>query len=366
MTNDEIQDLPVSDLELDSENPRLPEGLLKKPEQELLKYFYEEGVLEELAHSMLDNGFFRSEPLLVIRKNAGRKKKGIASYTVLEGNRRLSTLRFLLRDRVPEDLRLVVGRESTGAQLARLKSVSCQIVESREDVDAIIGFRHIGGLKKWESEAKARYILRHIDQLASDRICDDPFYELGRRVGSNAQGIRNPYIAIAILHVARNEYGITQVNELLGERRFSVWQRALSSGEIRDYIGFGKNATTYKQVRMQLKKLNPKQLKEVISDFVRGRRARAIVGDSREITEYGRVLQNPVARAILRQSQDLDLAKQLVDKQDLPIRVRKLVDLAKVLKDEVDELETIDEETRSAVVELFKVARAMKSVAENI
>jgi hypothetical protein len=77
----------VTDLHLDPKNPRLPEDL-SKSEPGLLKYFYDNGVLEELAQSFLDNGFFEQEPLSVL----ARKPSG---FTVVEGNRRLATLMIL-------------------------------------------------------------------------------------------------------------------------------------------------------------------------------------------------------------------------------------------------------------------------------
>ena len=45
-------------------------------------------MLEEIAQSFMDHGFFRNEPLIVTRVNG-------QGYTVIEGNRRLATLKVL-------------------------------------------------------------------------------------------------------------------------------------------------------------------------------------------------------------------------------------------------------------------------------
>src|SRR4051794_19709698 len=90
------EDVAVSDLLLDPLNPRLPEDLQGSPQGELLRYLYEEAVLDELIQSFSDNGYFEHEPLIAYRD---RRLRG---WVVLEGNRRLAALKILLRE--PEAL----------------------------------------------------------------------------------------------------------------------------------------------------------------------------------------------------------------------------------------------------------------------
>ena len=85
-----IQWIPFAKLLLDAENPRLPERIRRQSQSEILRYLREQGVLEELARSYLDNGFFQHEPLIVVRGGAD------ANYTVVEGNRRLAALKSRL------------------------------------------------------------------------------------------------------------------------------------------------------------------------------------------------------------------------------------------------------------------------------
>lgn len=65
MTQTTSRDIPVDDLHLDRENPRLPESLRGKEESTILEHLWFQEVLIELVQSMLTNGFFRQEPLLV-------------------------------------------------------------------------------------------------------------------------------------------------------------------------------------------------------------------------------------------------------------------------------------------------------------
>jgi hypothetical protein len=343
--------LDVEDLHLDTRNPRLPEDLVGKAEPKVLKYLFEHGVLDELAQSFMDNGYFVAEPLIVTTER-GRS-------VVLEGNRRLATLMILHRLPVAEGLSFV-GIEPADGELKSIRKVPCYVVSDRADVVPFIGFRHIGGLKMWEPEAKARYVLHQVDEAHDEGDTENPFLDVARRVGSNTQSIRGSYVAIAILRHARDDLGLN-VNRLLSENRFGVWQRALSSPELRKFIGFG-DPTTYEDVRASLKSLKKERLREVISDFVPSASAeRAVVGDSRLVTEYGKVLANKEAHAVLRRTGDLDLARQITDELDLPARVQKLKSRASVLREEIARVEMTGE-LRAAIDELFVECRQMKAL----
>lgn len=355
--------LPVSQLVLDRENPRLPEDMLGKPEAKILEYALEDLLLEELALSFVENGYFASEPLSVLRPQKGQKQ----THTVLEGNRRLATLRFLLKDRIPNDGELDLEEKPTRRQLDRLKYVPCHVVDHREDVDAMIGFRHIGGLRKWESEAKARFIYEHVHRLV-DKAEKHPFKELGRKIGSNAQGVRNNYIALAIAHWAREEAPKkleSRVRQLSKKSRFGVWQRALNSAEVRDYIGFGGGAT-YQEVVTSLSKLKKAPLLEVIKDLtIADGEQRPLVRDSRYLTDYGRILANEGAKETLRETRDIDIARMMVDKAELPVRLGKLDRQIRAFVDEVASRDELPDGARSVARSVEKSARLLRLSIES-
>ena len=144
-----IQWIPFDRLILDDENPRFPEGLRGASQSEILKFLHDQDVLEELAQSYLDNGFFRHEPLIVVQERGKR-------YTVVEGNRRLAALK-ILHDSPEADDAGFFGIDPSGVQLETLVEIPCFLIPDRDQIHAYIGFRHIGGLKTWPPEAKARY-----------------------------------------------------------------------------------------------------------------------------------------------------------------------------------------------------------------
>ena len=185
--------IPFDRLILDDENPRLPERLHRQPQSEILRYLQEQGALEELAHSFRDNGFFPQEPLLVVRESEED------TYTVVEGNRRLAALKILHGSPEADDVGFV-GIDMSAARLEQLRDIPCVPISDRNQIHAYLGFRHIGGLKTWPPEAKARYLQAEVRHLVAESFTD-PFRELGtpgwkQRSRGQEPVPRNPHPAL--------------------------------------------------------------------------------------------------------------------------------------------------------------------------
>ena len=349
--------LPFDELLLDDENPRLPERFRGQPQSEILRYLYEQGALEELAYSYRDNGFFPQEPLLVVERDEED------TYTVVEGNRRLAALKILHGSPEADDFGFA-GIELSAEQLESLLEVPCVPIADRDQIHAYVGFRHIGGLKTWPPEAKARYLLAEVQRLVDQGIAD-PFRELGRRVGSNAQGIRNPYLAIRILLHAREEFGLNVT--YIQDHRFGVWLRCMNSADIRSYIGLG-HARTYQEIDQALAGIDRDKLPEVLGDLESAEgRNRAVLADSRDVTIYGRALANERARATLRETGDLSLARQVVEELELEPRAQRLVKSVELFLDTLHRAEAVDI-SRSlllATEELSRLARSARAIVQD-
>lgn len=348
----ELVDRDVSHLDLDKQNPRLPEDLVGKSPSDILKYLYDNLVLDELAQSLVDNGYFMHEPLIIMPH--GKR------YTVLEGNRRLATL-MILHQR-PEAEGLSFDIDISKAKLARLATVPCYEVKSRSEVYQFLGFRHIGGIKTWGAEAKARYLTREVDD-AIKRGSTDPFREVGRRVGSNTPGVRNSYVALAILRHARDEFGVDV--RVLQDARFGVWLRALNSPDIRGYIAFS-DVREYEEVKKSLRGLGQEHLTRVLRDLTPPSEGKkALVEDSRQITDYGRVVVNAKASKLLERYKDFSLAKQVVDEADLPRRIERMKRECEIILQEIQTAKASDE-LLSAAQDLLAIARTIVGATKEL
>jgi hypothetical protein len=349
----EERNVPFGDLLLDPENPRLPEHLRGGSQPKILEYLYENAVLDEIARSYLNNGFFQHEHLIVTAE------KG--SFIALEGNRRLAAVKILLEDGDAKEADLSFALDEPTADVrATLLELPVFVVKDRDEVRKYLGFRHIGGIKTWSAEAKARYLADEVESVKEE---DNPFLEVARRVGSNVQGVRHAYIAISILRYARDEFGLE--TSTIQHRRFGVWVRAMNSPDLRTYIGLG-DPRSYEEVRTELENLDKAKLSEVLGDLVPAKgRKKPLVSDSRDVTVYAQALQIDEARRALRDYDDFELARQVVEEAGLVERLSNLRQAIELAMSEVTRARDLDEAVVEAARDLAQVANALKAVADS-
>lgn len=351
--------IPIRDLRLDDENPRLPEQLRGSSQESLLDYLLRNASLVELAMSFIDNGYFEHEPMIV----TGPNEQGL--WRVVEGNRRLATLLILFQLGPASSLGFdfAADRPPTQSQLDALREIPCYVVESQELVHRFLGFRHIGGIKTWSAEAKARYLLHEVERVRDERSDEDPFKVVGRLVGSNAQGVRNPYIAMKILVHAREQFGI-DVTFVQGHR-FGVLNRAMNSPQLRHYIGFG-DARSFEAVTEALDNLDHQNLLEVLRDMAPpSGGGKAVLADSRDVTVYSQILAHPQAHKILREYNSLDIARRVVELASVADRIAHVGRLVEAINREV-ERQGAPTEAVSPARELAILSRSLLALVEAV
>lgn len=281
------EDVNISKLFFDEENPRLPYKIRKNPSQRsILEWIVgEEGVLD-LVYSIGIQDFFDGEALLVIPRLDGDG----ASYTVVEGNRRLGALKVLDDPSQLNDHPLAGQINQAVAEAKfRPQTVPVVIYKNRNETLKYLGFRHITGVKAWSPLAKARY-LRTLAQHLNVEDKKIRNRELAKIIGSNAN-----YVAklLAGLHIydeieQRNFFGVSLDDEQV---EFSLITTALSYSNISEFLGL-ENAQDD-----EAKNLNTEHL----SDFTRwvfdrstpNRKTR--LEDSRNLGNLNKIVANSAA-----------------------------------------------------------------------
>jgi hypothetical protein len=164
----EIVDIPISDLLLSSENPRLTGGAATQQET-ALELALEQGegaAIIKLAEDIVANGLDPTSLPAVIATGDRRKR-----YQVLEGNRRVLALRALetpalISPALTPGLNRRLTELSVKFEQDPIADVKCVLFESEADALHWIGLRHTGpnegvGLVQWGSEGRARFEERH-------------------------------------------------------------------------------------------------------------------------------------------------------------------------------------------------------------
>ena len=176
------QRIPIEDLLLDPNNPRfmkslneagrIPDEDIEGQQSEILKRFKrtrleqdeEDDVtnISSLYQSMKTIGFIPIDRI-VVRPLVGGKK-----YLVIEGNRRVSTVKIILEEYESKGGLKPREREEIVPFLDSFKNLPCMIIDtdgkSQEEIEycvsVILGLRHHGSLLEWEPLPAAYNIFR--------------------------------------------------------------------------------------------------------------------------------------------------------------------------------------------------------------
>ena len=299
---DEYRDIQLSQLRVDSRNPRLRRELSDedRTQDSLLGHFARTYNWIELARSMAEKGFTprHAEALLVVEEPTGS-----GEFTVIEGNRRLATM-LLLSDEDRRNALRLRGEWDDLAAMAADKGHSFDpapaiVYESREELDEYLGFRHITGPTEWRPEAKARFIAR---LLSSGRSIEDVW----RAIGSNARYVRRYAEAHAV-------YEQTLARDIDGDRveaAFGVFYNALDTPGVRLYLGLSQ------QRDFEGLPLNPVPVErqDALREFIsllygdKEKDLPKVLKESRELKELSKVLLNNEATSLLIETRDLQRA----------------------------------------------------------
>jgi hypothetical protein len=293
----ESKDVTIDKLELDPENPRLPESL-KRTQQAMLEHIARHTDIEELMQVIGENGFFRGESLIVYPSPV---KKDI--YRVIEGNRRLCAV-MLLSD--PELLKGSKKIEEIAKRANyRPDRVPVAVYKTRNEVLTYLGYRHITGVKEWEPLAKARYVEQLFDKQPSNVSMDSKIKTVAQEIGTKSTFIRRALKALAAYSEIEKQdfYEIDGLNE--SELEFSVLSTALGYASIAKFTGADDDTVIVKKSA-----LHKKQLEELTRWMFEKRDGKTVLGESRNLEVLAKILESPKALKVLRLSKNLDLAYQ--------------------------------------------------------
>ncbi len=288
-----LQRIGLDHLKPDPENPRFPKHLQEAGEDDILEYLAAHYHPIEVARSISRHGYFESEPMIAIRAPGGGSRK---DWIVVEGNRRLAALKGL-SDRA---VRARYPKKEEWQRLARSTSLPATfpvvVAPSRDQVAAILGYRHVSGIEPWGPLPKARFIASLIDEGRS-------FDDVASEIGESTTSVRSHYRNQAILDQASTDFKIDTTKM---EEAFGTFTRAMNATALRDFIG-APAPRAVERGKKPLPEAKRMETKELLG-WLFGNGKKAAIRDSREISRLAAVLQDPRALALLRQDRELSTA----------------------------------------------------------
>ena len=160
------------------------------------------------------------------------------------------------------------------------------LIDSREEIESFLGFRHVTGIKQWPPEQKARYITKLIDERGMS------YKEVMRNIGSQIPAVRHHYITYQLFLQMEDWLEGFSIED--AERRFSVMYNALRTQGVQDYLNIDIFANE-RAAQMPVPKTRQGAL-ENFSRWLFGKKAedmRPIFTDSRRVSDFGKMLEDP-------------------------------------------------------------------------
>jgi hypothetical protein len=335
------QMLHLKQLELDPDNPRLVvQG--RPTQQKLIVKLFEEEALDELVASFLENGYFEEEPLVVVPE--GRL------YRVVEGNRRLATLKLLVDRQLRRKTGVSGWPDPTPSQRRRLDPVPCVVYADRTAVLPYLGYRHITGARKWAPFQKARFVAQLLEAGQS-------LDEIEELIGDTSATTKKLYQDYVVYSQAVEELGIPAQRI---RDRFSLLEVALGQRPIKAFLGMS-NRLPVSKVDSLVSEDHLEELEEVVG-WIFGTSSRLpVIGESRDISaRLAKVIENQEALQFLRENDDLEGAYERTDGEQRYL-MRKLAAAERSARESAGLLPiyAADDDIQAAVERLFVIVEGM-------
>ena len=310
--------------------------------------------LEELAISFLENGFWPQEAVIVVKEELyGPPGK----LVVVEGNRRIASLKYLEKamsgEQVPRNWRQMCLDATPHEDL--FTKIPYILADSRSDVTAFLGYRHVTGIKEWNPAEKAEFIARMVDEQGMS------YDAIRRQIGSRVETVRRNYIAFRILDQIES-LGI-EISDAGMENRFSVLFLSLREAGVQGFLGVNIRAEP-EDARTPV----PAEKIDQLSQFGRwmfGTEDRGpIFTDSREVGNFARILSSAEAVEYLRSSPNFSfevaLQKAGIEDEEIEIQLKEASNQIELALSRVH-LHLESEPIQSAVLRLALNAKELLS-----
>ncbi len=279
------------DLLLDDENPRLPPEDRGASQPKLVEIMLERFAIDEIAESICAAGFLPLDPFVAYETSKG--------LVVLEGNRRLATLKLLL-DPGACPKRFADRWDAFRARITpeirqAIEWIDVYVAASRANADVLsyIGFRHVNGIMPWDAAEKAAYIANLVEKHGWS------YQQVAEIIGSKRQFVEKWYIGYRLVAQAQSQHvpGFERMRD-----QFGVLHRALQAPKIRDFLG-----VTFPGDPKKSRKPCTRSHRD-LEEFVRWTFGtddhKPVLEDSRDLTKWGTVLESQDAVRYLRTADD--------------------------------------------------------------
>ena len=305
----ECIDVPIEDLFLDPNNPRLKTNFDDESSVEDCKIISCQRSLEnrfttkeirgadingetkigDLYTSMKEIGFVAIDRVVVRKINGS---DNLNKYLVIEGNRRISTVKTILKryNNSEDEFREYTERQRISSHLPSFQEISCMLLETEglsndeieKKIGIILGLRHHGSLLEWEPMPKAYNIYKQYMAI-NPRL--DSFVSQQGRIKSTGEQLS--VASTDVKKCLRTYITYQQLAAIFSvkPKYYSLIEAALSNSNLKGY--FLCDSRTFELDNDSLEKMN-----DVCQFEVRGDDSvQNIISEPRDFKNFGLLIK---------------------------------------------------------------------------
>lgn len=351
-----VQNLKISNLMLDPENPRLPPDRKAGGDPAIIQWLYDNADVGELMLSIGGQGYFQGEPLLVTTEGAPAGK-----FIVVEGNCRLAAAKLLSDTALmPKPPKAV--REASDSASFRPEELPCIWFEHRKDILKYLGYRHVTGVHPWDALQKARYLrqLRELYPLPAGRW--EQYKQLAREIGSRADYVAKLLTGLKLVDLVaeRKYFGIKGLDE--EKLNFSLLTTALSYSKICDFLGLESSTDE------EAPNLREERLGHLVSWlFEEHKEGRTRLGESRNLKTLAAVVAHEEALRKFSEGMPLEEAENWTNVAEENFRDALSTAIASLqrARDVVHRVHKTNDADLETLRELNQIVVALHSIAKD-
>lgn len=307
--------VPVERLRLDRANPRLDGEVAEASDERIIARLYRSAELDELLQSISANGYLDIEPLVVMRDGDDD------GLIVLEGNRRLATLRLL---REPVLVSRIAAAESTRIAVPEIDD---QVRQTLNEVSVYLVAKSGAGssLHRLQAHQRSAEMGRLRQGSVRGRLVPEGTGGRDRpgtdRAGHRRSARHHQAHGVGHLRVGTGPRGgLFDIEDRLPPKfNFSHLYTALSRSQYMDYLGLEAAWSRHDPTPDQVPQDRLARLEQVLV-WIYGSKADDVAPvvhkQNPDIKRLGEVLAHAEGRHVLEQSGDLDQAHASTESVD--------------------------------------------------
>lgn len=284
-----VKRFKTSELGFDPQNPRFYRLNHAASDEAVIEEMLDDEGAQDLMASIGQKGYFEGEPLLVTRESG--------QLIVVEGNRRLAAVKLLNGEFEPPT------RRRSSVDMLRKEAIEvpphelpCIEYPTRKDVMRYLGYRHITGIKEWDSLSKARYLADIRQQFYAELDQAEQMKSLAKDIGSRSDYVSQLLTALGLyIHAEESKFFGLPIGPK--DVEFSYLTTALNYKKITDWLGLeGRND-------IQMHGLKVDNLKRAFAwMFSKDQQGRTIIGESRNLDQIAEIVSSTDAITVLEET----------------------------------------------------------------